>query len=228
MTVSRPSPTSLAPPIALGVRYAETETIRREIADRRAAIVAANEQLLTSAQSSRLRTLEEAPCIPASADYPVSRAIVVGGNATPSDLGLSSEQRAAYQTITGEFDRWHSSQQAAISRWRKAACVAIAASPLDPAAIGTPEAYIAVAERQIALRRAAHVKANQELLLPDQRARLQLLDEARRYHFQADEAESDGILERRLPPATTLALGARLEPNSCAPATDKITVATPR
>ena len=154
-------------PIALGVRYAETEAIRRKIADRRAATGAANEQLLTSAQSSRLRTLEEAPCIPASADYPVSRAIVVGGNATPSDLGLSSEQRAAYQTITGEFDRWCSSQQEAISRWRSAACMAAAASPLDPAAIGTPEAYIAVAERQIALRRAARVKAHQELLPPD-------------------------------------------------------------
>ncbi|MCX6606760.1 MAG: hypothetical protein NTV52_24690 [Acidobacteria bacterium] len=145
----------------------------------------------------------------------MSRAIEVGGNATPSYLGFSSEQRAAYQTITEEFDRWYNSQQEAISRWRKAACVAIAASPLDPAAIGNPEASIAAAERQIALRRAARVKANQELLLPDQRARLQLLDDARKYQFQADEAESDGFLEPRFSPANSQAV--LFQPDPCAP-----------
>lgn len=47
-------------PAALGVRYAEVEAIRREIAERSAALVPANVALLTEAQKVKLKALEEA------------------------------------------------------------------------------------------------------------------------------------------------------------------------
>ena len=47
-------------PAALGVRYAEVEAIRREIAERGAALVPANVALLTDAQKVKLKALEEA------------------------------------------------------------------------------------------------------------------------------------------------------------------------
>ena len=47
-------------PAALGVRYAEVEAIRREIAERGAALVPANVAVLTEAQKVKLKALEEA------------------------------------------------------------------------------------------------------------------------------------------------------------------------
>lgn len=47
-------------PAALGVRYAEVEAIRREIAERGDALVPANVALLTEAQKVKLKALEEA------------------------------------------------------------------------------------------------------------------------------------------------------------------------
>jgi hypothetical protein len=47
-------------PAALGVRYAEVEAIRREIAERGDALVPANVAVLTEAQKVKLKALEEA------------------------------------------------------------------------------------------------------------------------------------------------------------------------
>ena len=47
-------------PGALGVRYAEVEAIRREIAERNTKLVAENGAVLTSAQALKLKALEEA------------------------------------------------------------------------------------------------------------------------------------------------------------------------
>jgi hypothetical protein len=47
-------------PMALGVRYAEVEAIRRELAERSAALIPANVALLTDAQKVKLKALEEA------------------------------------------------------------------------------------------------------------------------------------------------------------------------
>lgn len=45
---------------ALGARYAEMERLRREIAARRAAVIEANLRLLTEAQRTKMKALEEA------------------------------------------------------------------------------------------------------------------------------------------------------------------------
>jgi hypothetical protein len=47
-------------PMALGVRYAEVEAIRRELAERSAALIPANVAFLTDAQKVKLKALEEA------------------------------------------------------------------------------------------------------------------------------------------------------------------------
>jgi hypothetical protein len=47
-------------PHALGLRYAELETIRREIAEEQTKLLAANRNVLTDAQKTKLRALEEA------------------------------------------------------------------------------------------------------------------------------------------------------------------------
>lgn len=47
-------------PAALGVRYAEVEAIRREIAERNTKLIAANAAVLTPAQVVKLKALEEA------------------------------------------------------------------------------------------------------------------------------------------------------------------------
>jgi hypothetical protein len=47
-------------PGALGVRYAEVEAIRREIAERNKKLIADNLAVLTSAQALKLKALEEA------------------------------------------------------------------------------------------------------------------------------------------------------------------------
>ncbi|MBL8240074.1 MAG: hypothetical protein JNM66_21820 [Bryobacterales bacterium] len=47
-------------PAALGVRYAEVEAIRREIAEREKAVLAENVAVLTAAQVTKLKALEEA------------------------------------------------------------------------------------------------------------------------------------------------------------------------
>lgn len=47
-------------PAALGVRYAEVEAIRREIAERNTKLIAANVAVLTAAQVVKLKALEEA------------------------------------------------------------------------------------------------------------------------------------------------------------------------
>jgi len=47
-------------PAALGVRYAEVEAIRREIAERNTKLIAENVAVLTPAQAVKLKALEEA------------------------------------------------------------------------------------------------------------------------------------------------------------------------
>ncbi len=47
-------------PVALGLRYAEVETIRRAIAERRAKLVPENVAVLTDLQKMKLKALEEA------------------------------------------------------------------------------------------------------------------------------------------------------------------------
>ena len=47
-------------PAALGVRYAEVEAIRREIAERNTKLIAGNAAVLTPAQAIKLKALEEA------------------------------------------------------------------------------------------------------------------------------------------------------------------------
>jgi hypothetical protein len=47
-------------PAGLGVRYAEVEAIRREIAERNTKLIAANVAVLTPAQAVKLKALEEA------------------------------------------------------------------------------------------------------------------------------------------------------------------------
>lgn len=49
-----------ATPLALGLRYAELETIRRETVDRERALLAGHQSLLAPSQMARLQTLAEA------------------------------------------------------------------------------------------------------------------------------------------------------------------------
>ena len=204
--------------IALGLRYAEIETIRREIAEREAATLAANRQLLTETQRSRLRTLAEASSLlptireaecrrllAATANCVVrnvNRPIVVGlagsgieATAIEEFLLLTPDQRVAYRANIDGYNRWHTAQHESISEWQRTACIALAASPLEPAAIGSPFSSIAVTERQIDGRRAALIQANHALLTPVQRARLQLLVEARALTGPIQEAEGGGFLQ---------------------------------
>ena len=218
-------------PIALGLRYAEIEAIRREIAEREAAVLTANVQLLTEAQRLRLRTLEEARRLRSTVDEaecarlltsadrttcfavfsdPNNPLITIPANRLPENrlplptvsptsiqdfLDLSPDQRRTYQVNIDEFNQWSNLQQRIIGRWQLAACLALAASPLEPAAIGSPFSSIAVTERQIDGRRAALIQANHALLTPVQRARLQLLVEARALTGPIQEAEGGGFLQ---------------------------------
>ncbi len=218
-------------PLALGLRYAEIEAIRREIAEREAAALNTNVQILTEAQRLRLRILEEArrlqPTVTeaecarllTSADRTACFAVFsIPTNLVPTVptyripenrfplptilptsiqdfLDLSPDQRRTYRANIDEFNQWFNLHQRLIASWQLAACIALAASPLEPAAIGSPYSSIAVTERQIAGRRAALIQTNQALLTPVQRARLQLLVEARAFSGSIEEAENGGFLQ---------------------------------
>ena len=84
-------------PAALGVRYAEVEAIRREIAERNAKLIAANLAVLTPAQVVKLKALEEAmklaptgseaqalKLLPDSCS--VARVFISGINVVPTDV----------------------------------------------------------------------------------------------------------------------------------------------
>jgi len=71
-------------PHALGLRYAELENIRREIADQQTKLLAANRNLLTDAQKTKLRALEEALKLVPVANQAQTANLLPGGCAAPA------------------------------------------------------------------------------------------------------------------------------------------------
>jgi hypothetical protein len=87
-------------PMALGVRYAEVETICREVMDRVTELEKANVNLLTDAQKAKLKTLEDAlRLFPAITQAQSAR--LLGGPA----VGLGGVQAIGMTTITDRFNR---------------------------------------------------------------------------------------------------------------------------
>ncbi|MCZ2078622.1 MAG: hypothetical protein LC130_26960 [Bryobacterales bacterium] len=87
-------------PMALGVRYAEVETICREVKDRGTELEKASVTVLTDAQKTKLKTLEDAlKLFPAITQAQSAR--LLGGPA----VGLGGVQVMGVTTITDRFNR---------------------------------------------------------------------------------------------------------------------------
>ncbi|MCZ2078564.1 MAG: hypothetical protein LC130_26660 [Bryobacterales bacterium] len=87
-------------PMALGVRYAEVETICREVKDRGTELEKANVNLLTDAQKTKLKTLDDAlKLFPAITQAQSAR--LLGGPA----VGLGGVQIMGITMITDRFNR---------------------------------------------------------------------------------------------------------------------------
>lgn len=210
-------------PLALGLRYAELETIRREIVDRDRSLLALHPSLLSPSQMARLQTLIEARRL-ASLGFQAECLRLVANphglgplchfrqpdqsSAAPPAQGTAEEQTrlerflhltpdqiARYRANQQEFRLWLATRGNASGAEREA-CDALASSPLDPVRIGTPLAKLAQFSREYQRRSGELIQANQNLLNGVQLTRLQILEEARELTPTVRLAENDAFLPR--------------------------------
>jgi len=213
-------------PMALGLRFAELETMQREFIERGRALIARHQSLLTPSQASRVQILIEASRLrfvdwDAGCLYLKENVFGFGGfchfslaDATPASAKASArratEVRAQLerflQLTPDQITRYRVNQQEFLAReqmpsahYRNAdsqACEALSSSPLDPMRIGIPLARLATLTQQARQRARELIAANQAMLTSEQLLRLRVLDEARDIAPTASLAETEGFLRR--------------------------------
>ena len=200
-------------PMALGVRYVEIETIRREIAARRATLVPGNVVLLTEEQRGKLAPLEAAmrlrgtwaeveqlglvatkcpamiQCIPAP--YRIPRPIALDSlpvQAAKDYLGLTDSLIGTLREQRRAFWNWAAQRDERAGEVEKEIAVETARSPLDPMALGVRFVEVEMIRREIAEREKGLAASNLGLLTEAQRGRLAELERQMTLAEIGDEA----------------------------------------
>lgn len=200
-------------PMALGVRYVEIETIRREIVARRAGLVPGNVALLTEEQRGRLGPLEAAmrlrgtwaeveqlglvatkcpamiQCI--AVPYRVPRPIGLDSlpvQAAKDYLGLTDSQIGTLREQRRAFWTWAGQRDERAGEVEKEIAVEMARSPLDPMALGVRYVEVEMIRREIAERETGLVASSLGLLTEAQRGRVAELEGTMRLGEIGDEA----------------------------------------
>jgi hypothetical protein len=212
-------------PMALGLRFAELETTRREFIAQGREIVARHRSLLTPSQTTRLDAViaasrlgsvaGDASCLYLIAGYDGPRAFCHFGRASGSVpqskgrtrrtseqlaaleqfLQLTPEQIARYRANQQEFTAWLQTPRGTYEA-NDEACRALTSSPLDPMRIGIPAARLATLTQRHLQRARELIAANQAILTDSQRLRLSILEEARSLATTVSFTESEAFLAR--------------------------------
>lgn len=197
-------------PMALGVRYVEIETIRREIAARRAGLVPGNVALLTEEQRGKLGPLEAAMRLRPTWTEAGFLGLVAGecrtleacaGGWFGSDgdlrivasaqayLGLSDERARVLGGEKRAFGEWMQTRYERGVEVQKELAKETGRSPLNPMALGVRYAELEMLRREVEERGLALVAANVGSLTEAQRGRLGELEAAMRLARIGNEAQ---------------------------------------
>jgi hypothetical protein len=206
-------------PMALGVRYVEIETIRREIVARRAGLVPGNVALLTAEQRGKLAPLEASmrlrgtwaevellglvavkcqamiQCIPAP--YRIPRPLVLDSlpvQAAKDYLGLTDSQIGTLREQRRAFWTWAGQRDELAEVMEKQIAMETARSPLDPMALGVRYVAVEMIRREIQEEETAWMAANLRLLTEGQRGRLAELERQMNLADVGDEARALQVL----------------------------------
>lgn len=203
-------------PAALGIRYAEAETIRRQYEDRTLQAVTDNTAALTDTQRAKLAALEASqkllpiagdaqrvylllpnpPCRKISTPFFDSNCPAViydplmttPGVRLRNYLALNSAQIQILTTHRAAFERWQQIKRSRIEQVRTEIANEAAKSPLDPAALGIRYFEIEGIQREITSHREQVIEANLGLLDDTQLAKRKTLEEAVQLQPIATEA----------------------------------------
>lgn len=116
-------------------------------------------------------------------------------------LELTSDQRATIDRRAAEQASWLTSMRPRQALANAEVAREAAASPLDPQSLGARHVAVLTLQREVVVRERDLVAANRALLSDSQRARLQVLEEARRLSPTIDSGTSLFILPA--PPCET-------------------------
>lgn len=211
-------------PMAIGLRYAELETSRREFIQRGREIIAQHQSRLTPSQLSRLQTIievrkltpvaQDAECLyltesiygyggfchsgRAGANTAATKAPArrTTDERSPLErfLQLTPDQITRYRANQKEYTNWQN-QPTDYYTANDQACQAMSSNPLDPMQLGIPLARMATLTQEALRRGRELIAANQALLTNEQLIRLQILQEARDLSPTISLAESEGFLQ---------------------------------
>ena len=200
-------------PMALGVRYVEMETIRREIAARRAELVPGNVALLTEEQRGKLGPLEAAMRLRPTWTQLEPLGLVAGQCRTAEEcasgrfpertpigvdnlpealarayLGLSEEQVMVLRARKRQLGEWLGARYERVIVLDREIALETKRSPLVPLALGERYAELETIRREMGERWSAMVAENVAVLTEAQRGRLAELEAAMRLAEVGDEA----------------------------------------
>ena len=206
-------------PMALGVRYVEIETIRREIVARRAALVPRNVALLTEEPRGKLAPLEaamrlrgtwaevnvlglvaeECPAMLYCYKLPYRNPRPIELDSVPVQaakayLGLTDSQIQMLRFQHRMFWTWAGQRDELAEEVEKQIAMETARSPLDPMALGVRYVAVEMIRREIQEEETAWMAANLRLLTEGQRRRLAELERQMNLADVGDEARALQVL----------------------------------
>jgi len=201
--------------LTLGVKYAETDSIRRELATQLAALRDKLRALLDDTQRAKLTALDDARnLLPIVYDAQCENLIEPSASGcSPSPfppellqyLALSSEQVDALTSLSIANQKHTAERQRDISQLKARLAQETAKDVLDPSMLGKLDAQIETTRRGIASDLTTLRNKSRAVLNDAQRAKLSLLEEARKLQPLITAAICENLIEpRENPPSCGL------------------------
>jgi hypothetical protein len=217
-------------PMAIGVRYAEIESIRRDLANQLTALRDKLRTSLTDAQQARLKALDdarklepvitEAQCENPLGIGPLSGYLCIPAR-NPSELqqflSLSSDQVNAINSLNSDNQQLLNVRGQRITQLQAEIVQETAKDPIDALALGTRYSEIETIKRSVSADLVTLRSQDLAVLNDAQHVKLGALDDALKLQPLISEAQCESLLDAASLSAAATGISTALSPSCIAP-----------